>query len=194
MSSRFGVVSPLYHFMCETHGIQVTNQTLLDHHLGDVHQLMKSTFLQLTEFSWSFLSVPFYKVEVNYHHIFWQNLITLCLLSIDTFEKTDVSYHHWHLKFFLAIKLTYILFEDFSIILLQRICFPKGYQCILNCFIFLQQFKRLYFSFFHEGRSVITPCQSMICWQCTTNLCSQMLMQLIDVNISLIISAFLADF
>ena len=31
----------------ETYGLQVTNQNLLDHHLGDVHQLMKFTFLQL---------------------------------------------------------------------------------------------------------------------------------------------------
>ena len=102
-------------------------------------------------------------------------------------------------KIFLAMKLAYVLFEYFSIIFLQRIYHSKRYQFIFNCFIFLKQFnnfsnKLKHFLFFHEGRIVITPCENVICWQCLTNLCSQMLIQLIDVNISLIISGSPANF
>ena len=85
----------------ETYGLQVTNQIFLDHHLRNVHQLMKSTFLQITELTWFFLSVTSDKVEVNHHHIFLRKL------------NRPVYFFCWHLWKNRGI-LTSFTYEFFS--------------------------------------------------------------------------------
>ena len=79
--------------------------------------------------SWFFHSVLFYKVEVNYHRFFRQNLIAPCLLSVDIFNiKIPISSVTLS-----TIYLTCFLFHVLFLFLQQFVLYP-AYSVELNFF------------------------------------------------------------
>ena len=164
MSSSFGAASPSYHFSWSLSRLQVTDQIVLDYHLGDVDQLMKFIFLAtnwvLLIFSLNTLlqdgsKRPLYFLPKRDHSVFsfcWYFLKNRCIL---TSLISEIFFWPWFWHTYFS--------QDFSIILIQIIYLFKGYhQCILNCFIFLQQFKRPHYSFFMKEELYTHPAKAYV--------------------------------